>query len=368
MGHGMRTRKGWVFAVVTSVVVLLTACGEPEPPPPPTPVAAPLPGISPAAVPPRLPKAPTGAPVGSLDPMDAPDPTVLSVDPSYCEPGATSCYYAYTTQVYLIIAPVWRSSDLVHWALVDDDVSASAMPVLAPWIQWGRNWAPSVFERPDNPPDTRFVMWYTAREAATGMQCLGVATASKPAGPFVDTSSRPAYCQRADAGTIDASVFVDVDDTPYLVYQSQVPAQLWISRLTPDGRSIVPGTESLLLSGGPPGAIFIEAPTMVRVDGQLYLFYSADEWWLGNQLASYHVEVARCDAPTGPCSRMYSTPVLASRGAMLGPGGQTPFQDTAGAWHMLFHAWTSPNVGYESGGARTLRLLPLSFTDGVQIG
>jgi hypothetical protein len=65
---------------------------------------------------------------------------------------------------------------------------------------------------------------------------------------------------------------------------------------------------------------------------------------------------------------VYSTAVLNSRATMLGPGGQTPFQDSAGNWHMLFHAWTAPTVGYP-GGARSLRLLPIRFADStIRVG
>jgi hypothetical protein len=53
---------------------------------------------------------------------------------------------------------------------------------------------------------------------------------------------------------------------------------------------------------------------------------------------------------------------------MAGPGGQTPFQDTSGNWHLLFHAWTAPKIGYASGGARSLHILPLDFTGGIQVG
>ena len=314
----------------------------------------------------RLPPAPGGVTAAPLDPFDAPDPFVLSVDPSYCAPlpALQGCYFAYTTQVYLLITPLWRSTDLVHWQLVSDAVvNGSAVHTVAPWVRYGRNWSPSVLIRPNNPPNSRYVMWYTAWQASTGNQCLGVATAPSPAGPFVDTSTGPAYCR--DGGTIDASPFVDFDGTPYLVYASGFPGHLWVSQLTTDGRALVPGTEHLLWQGGiAPDAGVVEGPTLDRIGGQLYLFYSTDDW----RTASYRVGVATCATVYGPCLRKYGTASLASRGSMLGPGGQSPFQDTAGVWHLMFHAWTSPFVGYPNG-ARSLHLLPLTFTTtDVRIG
>jgi len=266
--------------------------------------------------------------------------------------------------VYLLITPLWRSTDLVHWQLVSDAVvNGSAVHTVAPWVRYGRNWSPSVLIRPNNPPNSRYVMWYTAWQASTGNQCLGVATAPSPAGPFVDTSTGPAYCR--DGGTIDASPFVDFDGTPYLVYASGFPGHLWVSQLTTDGRALVPGTEHLLWQGGiAPDAGVVEGPTLDRIGGQLYLFYSTDDW----RTASYRVGVATCATVYGPCLRKYGTASLASRGSMLGPGGQSPFQDTAGVWHLMFHAWTSPFVGYPNG-ARSLHLLPLTFTTtDVRIG
>jgi hypothetical protein len=104
---------------------------------------------------------------------------------------------------------------------------------------------------------------------------------------------------------------------------------------------------------------------MMRIDRRIYLFYSTDDWWT----SGYRVGVAHCDTPTGPCTRLYTTSVLATRGAMTSPGGQTPFVDRSGRWWMMFHSWTGTNVGYPNG-ARSLHLLPMTFSsDGkVKIG
>jgi hypothetical protein len=315
---------------------------------------------------PLLPPAPGGASASPLSPNDAPDPFVLSVDPSYCATlqNATppACYYAYTTQVIMVaVVPVWRSTDLVTWTQVGE-----GMPNVAPWVQWGRNWAPGVLERPGNSPDARFVMWYTAHDQTSGRMCLGVAVASTPTGPFVDSSTTPAYCPAADQGDIDASPFVHADNTVYLTYKASNPAGIRIASLTADGRAIVQGTEHELLSESAPenhGKI-VEGPTMIRANGQLYLYYSWGPWWT----VDYRVGVLRCDAPFGPCTWMNSTAVLATRGSMAGTGGQTPFQSPSGDWYMMFHAWTLPQVDYPAG-LRRLHLLPITLSNGnVQVG
>ena len=96
--------------------------------------------------------------------------------------------------------------------------------------------------------------------------------------------------------------------------------------------------------------------------GTLFLFYSAYNWFT----ADYKVAVAKCDSPIGPCNRVYSTPVLASRGAMLGPGGQTPFKDAAGTWQLAFHAWDPADLQATpvDGSKRSLRILPITFPGG----
>lgn len=104
----------------------------------------------------------------------------------------------------------------------------------------------------------------------------------------------------------------------------------------------------------------IEGPTLWRSWSGLFLFYSAGNWEDG----SYVVGVARCNSPTGPCTRSYTSPVLGNRGSTLGPGGQTPFVDASGVARMSFHAWSSGSVGYSNGGERSLRFLPLAFPNG----
>jgi beta-xylosidase len=352
---------------------------------------------------PPLPVAPPGVEAGSVlvdtnpDPaitdyhvIDMPDPFVMAVDPSYCDHGAgppAACYYAYTTQVYFNQTPVYRSSDLTHWEYAGVDngdpdpwPDGGAKGNIAPWASAIGHWAPSVLFRPNQPllrpdlPRARYVMWYTATSlvpGSAGYKCLGVAVADSPDGPFIDNETTPAYCQTALGGTIDPSTYVDSTGTAYLLYKSDgnsgasTPSRLWSSQLTPDGRMIVPGTEHLLLEVDHTPSNWeqpiIEAPSLVNTPAGLFLFYSAYYW----ESTGYKVAVARCDSPAGPCRRVYKTPLLATRGAMLGPGGQTPFVDRAGNWWLAFHAWTAPLFTYGSGGRRSMRILPLTFPVGA---
>ncbi len=385
--------------VVLGLVLAAAAC-VPVPPPAAAPPAGGGGGGTPA--PPSLPAAPghgdalaagvdmEGDPtIRNWQNPDAPDPFTFAVNPTWCDtgtgpPAPTACYYTYSTQVFPNITPVFQSTDLVTWEIagldgadVDTSPDGLARTSIAPWAELIGHWAPAVIERPANPPGSRFVMWYSAEKAnVSGTRephCLGVAIAGSPDGDFVDTSTTPAYCQEAQGGTIDASPFIDTDGTAYLTYKTDgtpsIPTRIYISQLAADGMSLVPGTERLLLetdnSSGSWEPPIIEGPTMVRSAGGLFLFYSAALW----QDSSYKVGVARCDAPLGPCTRIYSTPVLASLNAMRGPGGQTPVFDTEdNIWRIVFHSWTDPPVGYSAGGKRSIHALPLYLSSPPSVG
>jgi beta-xylosidase len=368
------------LALLAIAAVVLGACRRITPAPPPLPTAP----VGAAANPILIDLDPDPA-VVDQQMRDAPDPFILTVDPTWCDTGAgppAACFYAYSTQVKFNLTPVFRSTDLVNWepggydspADADSWPNGSARSGIAPWAAFIGHWAAEVLERPGNPTG-RFVMWYSAVSnvaPTAGYHCLGVAVADSPGGPFVDESPAPAYCQTGEGGTIDPSAFVDSDGTAYLLHKTEgrgsapfVPTRIWISRLASDGKSVVAGTERLLLevdrAAGSWENPIVEAPTMARTPAGLFLFYSAYHW----ETNGYKVGVARCDTPVGPCRRVYRTPVLASRSLMWGPGGQSAFLHPSGQWYLAFHAWAAPTVGYTNGGQRSLRILPMTFPGGA---
>ena len=370
-------------------VLALAACVPvTQQPPPPGAKKGSGSGTHPPAPQPQPSAAPSGAAPGTVasdydpDPSvsnwvtaDAPDPFVLRVDPSFCAPDGgspTVCYYAYTTNVLFNPIPVWRSSDLTHWHLagVDDpdptspdansfpDGTAVDAKHFARWSQEVFDkWAPAVIQA-----GGQYVMWYSARNGH-GPHCLGVATASSPAGPFRDVANAPRLCRDSQGGVIDASPFTDTDGKRYLTYKTEgtasQPSRIYVAPLGGDGMTT--GAETLLLERqGGWELPRIEGPTLWRGPEGLFLLYSAGEW----ESSGYVVGVARCSTPLGPCTRIYTTPVLGSRGSALGPGGQTPFVDAGGTLRLAFHAWSAPVVGYANHGERSLRFLTLTFPGG----
>ena len=128
-------------------------------------------------------------------------------DPSVSLFGST--YYAYSTQSGFTNVPAVTSTDATHWTPVHGDT----FPTLPVWASFGFTWAPSVAQNASK----QYVMFYTARDVASGLQCIGRAVSLlSPLGPFEDTSLAPVICQTTLGGSIDPSIFTDADGNSYL--------------------------------------------------------------------------------------------------------------------------------------------------------
>jgi hypothetical protein len=69
------------------------------------------------------------------------------------------------------------------------------------------------------------------------------------------------------------------------------------------------------------------------------------------------------DRSLDPCAKSTSSPLLASNGAMDGPGGPSVFDDSLGRTRIAYHAWSTPDIGYPSG-ARRLHIATVTFAGG----
>jgi len=286
-------------------------------------------------------------------PRDFADPFVLR---------AGDTYYAFATNLGPVNVQVQRSTDLKTWTPLPD-----ALPKLPPWAlpAAGLTWAPSVLQRPGG-----YVLFYTAHDTRSGFQCISRATASRPEGPYADASHEPFICQKDLCGSIDASPFVDNDGRTYLVWKSDENAaacrgtpRLWSQELGDDALTLRGAPSALLARDAEWEGALIEGPSMVRSGARTLLFYSANAY----DSTRYAVGYATCKGPLGPCEKVTRvSPLLASVGLMLGPGGQELFTDVAGKLWMAFHAWTQPHTAYPSG-ARTLRLAQVELVNGGEV-
>jgi len=278
---------------------------------------------------------------GPVFPFDFPDPDVIRV-------GGT--YYGYATNSAGGNIQTVQSTDLTHWTLV-----GNALPRLPQWARAGDTWAPGVFGL-----GGRFLLYYAAVDAASGKECVSVAVAPDPQGPFVDGSVAPLVCQLDLGGSLDPSPFLDATGTPYLVWKSQgvrgqVPA-IWSQQLTADGTALAGQSPRILVQptqsweGG-----IVEGPFVVPWSGRYYVFYSANNW----NSPDYAIGVAICQGPTGPCSKLLDHALVASQGAFSGPGGPSLFTDSQGELWIAFHGWLPTAVGYPN--SRFLFLRPVTF-------
>jgi beta-xylosidase len=278
-----------------------------------------------------------------------------------------NAYYAFATGARGAHVQLARSTDLAAWTLLPD-----ALPSLPSWASRsdGLTWAPSVLRR-----GRRYVLYYTARDALSDLQCISSAVSDSPAGPYVDSSTRPFVCQVTDeasfCGSIDPSPFLDASGDAFLFWKSDEnsarcahASRIWGQQLTADGLSLQGQPTALLTMDRPWERPLIEGPSMLSADRRYHLFYSAN-WY---ESADYAIGYATCDKPLGPCNKVtLDAPLLRSSGTKLGPGGQEFFDDGAGGTLMAYHAWSAPKPSYASGGARTLRLSRVTFGSGLPV-
>ena len=284
-----------------------------------------------------------GADTGLVYPFDFPDPSVIVV-------GQTA--YAYATNSVAGNIQIIASNDLTHWTAV-----GNALPNLPAWATPNYTWAPSVAMI-----GGAFVLYYAVDVAGTGTECISVATASRPQGPFTDRSTAPLECQKSLGGSIDPASFIDTNGTPYLMWKSGGPgsSKIWSQQLAPSGTSFVAGTSptSLLVPDQSWQGSTVEAPDMVTTGGHYYLFFSGNDW----DSANYAVGVATCTGPLGPCIDANPSPILSSGPGMAGPGGESVFADSSGNFWIAFHAWVPGAVGFPNSRDLYLRRITFSAT------
>lgn len=268
--------------------------------------------------------------------------------------------------------PMATSADLVHWAFVTnpDGKRRDAMPKLAPWAKTGFTWAPEVLQL-----GNKFLLYYTANYPKKDLQCIGVAVASDPLGPFADNSPEPLVCQFDLGGSIDADPFRDSDGKLYLYFKSDgnrigKHTEIWGQQLAADGLSVLAQSVALLHDDNSWEQQLVEAPSMVHSPLGYELFFSAAYFgWNDDQrLSPYGMGFASCSTALGPCTKSPENPLLHSfrdteAGCLSGPGHQSIFQVGARSF-MSFHAWEASSGCRKVGDKRLMYIAPLFWRDG----
>lgn len=302
---------------------------------------------------------------------DFPDPFVLPWGGGY---------FAYATNAKGFAANVQMaiSRDLKNWSpVMAGNRLYDALPKLPEWAATGRTWAPEVLRL-----GNRYVLYFTAQERKSGLQCVGVALAENdPRGPFVPQGDVPLVCQRGEGGTIDASPFRDSDGSLWLLYKSDGnnprflrPSRIFTQKLSPDGLSLKGEATELLRNDAHWEWRVVESPTMLRdPEGRYVLLYSANHfgWEADQRLSNYAMGYARCESVTGPCVKAKENPILKSynspeKGCLSGPGHQTVFTANEKAY-IVFHAWAATAKCRLAEHSRYMYIAPLRWQDGTPL-
>ncbi|WP_149203206.1 glycoside hydrolase family 43 protein [Actinotalea subterranea] len=274
---------------------------------------------------------------------DFPDPDVLEVD---------GTWYAYATNGNSRNVRVARSADLVTWEELPD-----AMPDLPTWVIPGKTWAPEVTRLEDG----RFALYFTATSFRPTAQCIGVALADSPEGPFVAVGEQMLVCPDAEGGAIDASTFTDADGTRYLLWKNDgnccgLDTWLQLAPLSADGTALAGEPVRLVQQDQPWEGSLVEAPTLVERDGTYVLLYSANDY--GGP--AYAIGYATATSVLGPYTKapepLFTTDTFEGRYA--GPGGQDVVAGPDGEDRLVFHSW------YGSTTYRAMNVLPLTWEGG----
>ena len=283
-------------------------------------------------------------------PGDFADPFALA------EPEAVYLFATNTGFANIPVIEVPRSTADTEGRYLGD-----ALPTLPGWTTKGSQWAPAVYARPDG----TYVMYYATPspvpdDGGPTRQCISVATAENPAGPFTDDSDGPFVCPMDRGGAIDPSVFVDETGDPWLLWKSDgdccgLPTNIYSQPLSSDGTELT-GPPTLLITADQAWeADLVEGPSMVRNGDGIDLFYSANDWDTPN----YAVGVAICESVTGPCRKPQDGPWMRSAQRYSGPGGQEFFDDQGQVW-MIHHGFLPGQAG-KPDAARRLYLDLLDF-------
>jgi beta-xylosidase len=281
-------------------------------------------------------------------------------------------YYAYSTGSRF---PVIRSTDLVNWTPAGYAFDA------APAWSSGNPWAPSVLavnqpcaDRAAGSTSTMcFYLYYVGLDnaLATPSNCIGVAIADAPAGPFRDKgilklASGAVDPVRGPIGCGDGGGWSDIDPAPYVatngatyIYVStgHEPGGAWRRTL-----GVIPLAADRIHAASSRRALFsatraweagvVEGPWVMRHNSTYYLFYSGGSF----ADASYAMGYATASSPTGTFAKASANPILKSTANVIGPGGGSVTTEPAGGDWMLYHGRAI------AGGPRTLRIDPLVWT------
>ncbi|KAF2150009.1 glycoside hydrolase family 43 protein, partial [Myriangium duriaei CBS 260.36] len=269
------------------------------------------------------------------------------------------------------------SQNFVNWTVLNAD--HNILPTVGTWAVQGAIskapftpgagvWAPAVFQRPS---DNKWVLYYSAKDDANiYTHCIGASVSSTDSilGPYVPVNTSFA-CPVSEGGAIDPTPFIDDDGSVYIAYKvdgnnkgnggacgnTQAPIHstpIMLQKVEADGITTIGNPVEILDRTKADGPL-VEAPTLVKVDGTYFLFFSSG----CTRDPSYTVKYAWASHLQGPYTRANQDLLQSGDWSLSAPGSCSVAKDSKGDWAIAFHA----RVTTPQGGAREMFTAGLNF-------
>jgi xylan 1,4-beta-xylosidase len=248
---------------------------------------------------------------------DYPDPSVIKIGDTY--------WASATTSNWAPAYPILKSKDLVHWTTVTHVFTK--LP----------DWADYYFWAPELSYENGKVYVYYAAHKKGGNLCIGVASASRPEGPYTDHGTL--VCQ--EDGSIDAFPMRDENGKLFLIWKEDAnsigkPTPIWAQELNEERTSLIGEKKELFRNDVPWEKNLVEGVSMVRHGGYFYAFYAAAGCC--GAACTYGVGIARSKSLLGPWEKNPANPLLTTNDKWNCPGHGTPV-DKEGRHYFMYHAY-----------------------------
>ena len=228
-------------------------------------------------------------------------------------------YYAYGTQAEDGIE-VYTSDNLEEWEKVPALALHKDNSFGDKWF-----WAPEVYY-----VNGKFYMYYTAEEH------MCAATSDSPLGPFIQEVKKPML---EGEKTIDNSLFIDDDGTPYLFFDRfNDGLNIWVAELEEDLITIKKQTLHPCIHVSQEWEKVWprvnEGAFVTKHNGMYYMTYSANSY----ESPFYGVGCATATSIMGEWTKYPDNPLLQKPGNLVGVGHSALFRDKKENLRIVFHA------------------------------
>jgi len=258
-------------------------------------------------------------------PGDFADPSVTKIGDTY---WATA-----TSSEWAPLFPLLKSKNLVDWELV-----GHVFPDQIPAWADAHFWAPEISYE-----NGKVYIYYTANKKG-GNLCVGVASASDPAGPYTDLG--PLVCQ--EVGSIDGFPIRDEKGQLYLIWKEdgnsrKLPTPIWGQRMNEERTALTGEKFELFRNDKPWEGNLVEGVSMLKRGDYYYAFYAGDACC--GRGCTYGVGVARAKQLTGPWEKHPDNPIMKKNETWTCPGHGTAIEDN-GKYYFLYHAYHAKDNVY----------------------